>query len=283
MNINGNTKVLGIIGNPVRHTKSPVIHNFLAEKMGLNMVYVPFEVENDAVTAVKGAYELGISGMNVTVPWKQSVIGALSEIDELAERIGAVNTLVPSASGYKGYNTDMTGLGRAISSEGISLSGKNVIMLGAGGAARAVAFLCARENVASLTILNRTKEKAEEIIGDINNYAKESKKDIILNADTLDNWNEYCMNDMVVFQCTKLGLDENDNAPVNDEAFYTHIKYGIDLVYREDTKFQCEVKNAGGKAYTGLKMLVYQAIDAFELWNNVSVPEELINELYEVL
>lgn len=283
MNINGNTKVLGIIGNPVRHTKSPVIHNFLAEKMGINLVYVPFEVENDVVTAVKGAYELGIVGMNVTVPWKQEVINALTDIDDLAKRIGAVNTLVSSEKGYKGYNTDMTGLFRAIQSEGITLTGRDVIMLGAGGAARAVAFLCAKENVSSLTILNRTKEKADNIIKDVSKYTEETGKNITLKTDTLDNWKNYERNNLIVFQCTKLGLNEEDEAPVNDADFYKNIEHGIDLVYRENTKFQCEVKNAGGCAYTGLKMLVYQAIDAFELWNKVSVPLELIKELIEVV
>lgn len=283
MKINGNTKVLGIIGNPVRHTKSPVIHNFLAEKMNLNMVYVPFEVENDAVTAVKGAYELGVVGMNVTVPWKQEVINALADIDDLAKRIGAVNTLVSSEKGYKGYNTDMTGLFRAIQSEGISIAGRDVIMLGAGGAARAVAFLCAKENVSSLTILNRTKENADNIIADVSKYVDETEKDIVLNTDTLDNWNKYAKDKLIVFQCTKLGLNEEDGAPVNDLEFYKYIDHGIDLVYRENTRFQREVISAGGHAYTGLKMLVYQAIDAFELWNKVSVSEELIKELIEVV
>lgn len=281
MTINGNTRVLGIIGNPVRHTKSPAIHNFLAEKMGLNIVYVPFEVDDNVDCAVKGAFNLGILGMNVTVPWKQEVINALADIDEIAKRIGAVNTLVSTEKGYKGYNTDMSGLGRAIASEGISLSGKRVIMLGAGGAARAVAFLCAKENVSSLTILNRTEEKAKAIIKDIEKYTLESGKSISLKADVLDKWEKYIEDDLIVFQCTKLGLNENDGAPVDDKEFYKHVEYGFDLVYRENTKFQSEVKNAGGKAFTGLKMLVYQAIDAFELWNNISVPDELIKELLE--
>ena len=142
MNINGKTRTCGLIGNPVEHTMSPVIHNTLAEELDINMVYVPFLVEKDLQEAVAGAYALNIQGMNVTVPYKSDVLGSLQECDELAKNIGAVNTLVRTKEGYKGYNTDMTGLFRAMNSYGITIKGQKVIILGAGGAARAVAFLC---------------------------------------------------------------------------------------------------------------------------------------------
>ena len=141
--IDGKTRTCGLIGNPVEHTLSPLIHNTLAKDMEHNLVYVPFQVEADAVgEAVKGAYALNLLGMNVTVPHKSAVIPYLKDIDELAGKIGAVNTLVRCEGGFKGYNTDMTGLKRAMESDGIVLEGEKVILLGAGGAARAVAFLC---------------------------------------------------------------------------------------------------------------------------------------------
>ncbi len=138
MKIDGNTRVIGIIGNPVRHTKSPRIHNYISEKLDINMVYVPFEVTGDIKTAVKGAFELGIVGMNITVPYKTDVIESLSDIDPIAERIGAVNTLVRTKEGYKGYNTDMLGLERAVLSEGINLNGETAVLLGAGGDRKSV-------------------------------------------------------------------------------------------------------------------------------------------------
>ena len=102
MTVNGETRIIGIIGNPVRHTMSPAIHNYISEQLNKNMIYVPFEVTGDVAAAVKGAFELGILGMNVTVPWKSEVIKSLVDIDDMAKRIGAVNTLVRKENGYKG-------------------------------------------------------------------------------------------------------------------------------------------------------------------------------------
>ena len=128
----GNTSVCGLIGNPVRHTLSPLIHNSLSEITGINMVYVPFEVpEGDVGDAIKGALALGIKGLNVTIPYKSDVIPYLEDIDPLAKGIGAVNTLVRTESGgFKGYNTDMTGLYRSMQDEGVELAGKTVVILG---------------------------------------------------------------------------------------------------------------------------------------------------------
>ena len=120
--IDGHTRVCGVIGNPVEHTMSPAIHNALADKLSHNLVYVPFHVETGEVAAaVKGAYALNVLGMNVTVPHKKEVMEGIVEIDALAEKIGAVNTLVRTEGGFKGYNTDMPGLYRAMCSENIRM------------------------------------------------------------------------------------------------------------------------------------------------------------------
>ena len=142
MVINGHTRTCGLIGNPVEHTMSPLIHNTLARMLSHNLVYVPFHVEEGKLQdAVRGACGLNILGMNVTVPYKSQVMRELAQIDPLAAKIGAVNTLVRCENGFKGYNTDMPGLYRAMCSENIQIEGQEVILLGAGGAARAVAFL----------------------------------------------------------------------------------------------------------------------------------------------
>lgn len=136
MKLDGKTKLIGLIGNPVEHTLSPVIHNGISDKMGISSVYVPFKVEKDGVAeAVRGAYELNILGLNVTVPYKNQVMESLVEVDEAAKQIGAVNTLVRDERlhGYKGYNTDMSGLRRQIKEDGIALKGRTVAVLGAGG------------------------------------------------------------------------------------------------------------------------------------------------------
>ena len=159
--INGHTRTCGLIGNPVEHTMSPVIHNTLAGMLSHNLIYVPLLVEEGNLKdAIKGAFALNLLGLNITVPYKSQVIPYLARIDDLAEKIGAVNTLVRISEGFAGYNTDMPGLYRAMSSEGIEIQGQDVILLGAGGAARAVAFLCASKGVNKVYLLNRSLEKA---------------------------------------------------------------------------------------------------------------------------
>ena len=130
MRINGRTRLCGLIGNPVEHTLSPIIHNTLAEQFRDNLVYVPFPVENvELEDAIKGAFALNCLGINVTVPYKEKVMEFLSETDELAKHIGAVNTLVRTNRGFKGYNTDMPGLYRALCSEGIQIEKEEVIFM----------------------------------------------------------------------------------------------------------------------------------------------------------
>lgn len=146
MEINGHTRLCGLIGNPVEHTLSPVIHNTVAEEMHDNLVYVPFHVEQGNLQkAIAGAYSLNVLGLNVTVPYKQAVIPYLDCVEGLAEKIGAVNTLVRTENGFQGYNTDMMGLYRAMEEEGIAFEAEDMILLGAGGAARAAAFSLRRE------------------------------------------------------------------------------------------------------------------------------------------
>lgn len=140
--LNGHTRTCGLIGNPVAHTRSPLIQNHMARVLGQNLAYLPFPVAHgDLGAAVRGALALDFLGLNVTVPYKSEVIAHLAQIDPLAERIGAVNTLVRCPGGFKGYNTDMPGLYRAMRQDGVEAAGRDVVILGAGGVARAVAVM----------------------------------------------------------------------------------------------------------------------------------------------
>lgn len=278
MQIDGRTKTCGLIGNPVEHTLSPVIHNNLAELTGINMVYVPFKVENDLISeAIKGAQALGIGGLNVTVPHKERVLPYLKEIDALAGKIGAVNTLVPCEGGYKGYNTDMPGLYRAMLSDGIRVDGENVILLGAGGVARAVAVMLA-EKVEKIYILNRTVEKAEAIAQEVNGYADRE----VAVAMALSEYDKLPAGKYLAVQATNIGMyPKTEEAVVEDKAFYEKIHTAYDLIYNPaDTRFMQLVKEAGGSAFNGLKMLLYQGIIAYELWNNISISEVQAEEIY---
>lgn len=282
MEINGYTRTCGLIGNPVAHTMSPVIHNTLAQKSGHNLVYVPFPVEKGQLEeAVKGGYALNLLGMNVTVPYKSEVISYLKETDELAARIGAVNTLVRTEGGFKGYNTDMPGLYRGMCSEGIQIENQNVILLGAGGAARAVAFLCAEKKAKKVYLLNRSAEKAKQVAEEVNKaFERECIEPMALSDhETLPD------EKFLAIQGTSVGLfPDTDRAVIEAESFYQKIHTGYDLIYKpSETKFMKLVRQAGGKAYHGLKMLLYQGIIAYELWNRTQVKEEDALEVYRIL
>lgn len=282
MTIDGKTRTCGLIGNPVEHTLSPVIHNTLAARLGHNMVYVPFLVEQGKVAdAVKGADALNLLGMNVTVPYKSEVIASLRDIDPLAKNIGAVNTLVRTEGGYKGYNTDMEGLYRAMSSEGIRMEGEDIILLGAGGAARAVAYLCASKGAKTVYLLNRTFEKAQTVAGEVN---RTTGRDVIVPM-LLDDYTKLPDGKFLAIQGTSVGLFPHvEDVVIADRAFYQKIHTGFDLIYSPwETKFMKLVKENGGAAYNGLKMLLYQGIIAYELWNAVQVSEEDAMAVYEQL
>lgn len=282
MNINGHTEICGLIGNPVKHTLSPLIHNTLSELCGKNLVYVPFQVENGKLQdAIRGADALNLLGLNVTVPYKSDVIAELKDIDGLAKNIGAVNTLVRVEGGYKGYNTDMTGLYRAMQSDGIEIEGKDIVILGAGGAARAVAFLCISKGAERIYLLNRTYEKAEAITKEIREKTGQDRIVPMLLAD----YEKLSGKDYIVIQATSVGLSPNcENVVIADENFYKKIKWGYDLIYKpSQTRFMKLVEENGGRAFNGLKMLLYQGIIAYELWNDVSISQEQAQTVYDAL
>lgn len=278
MEINGLTKTCGLIGNPVEHTLSPVIHNYLAKLTGVNMVYVPFLVEQTLLEdAIKGAHALKLGGLNVTVPYKEKVIPCLKKTDALAEKIGAVNTLVPCEGGYMGYNTDMPGLYRAMVSDGIRIEGEQAVLLGAGGVARAVAVMLA-DKVSKLYILNRTLQKAEAIAAEVNGYAGRA----VAEAHRLEEYTSLPAGKYLAIQATNKGMyPKTEEAVITDKGFYEKIHTAYDLIYNPfETKFMKLVKENGGRAYNGLKMLLYQGIIAYELWNDVSVSDTDAEEIY---
>lgn len=271
-------KYIGIFGNPIKHTLSPVIHDTISRQLGIGERYIPFHITEGLEQAVKLAYEEGILGLNITVPYKQDVIPFLAEIDSAAKTIGAVNTLVRTKHGYKGYNTDMPGLAKALHSEGIELKDSKVIMLGAGGAARAVAYMCMYYGASRVYIVNRTYENAKKIADDMND---EFKKETIIPVVT-EKYKDIPKDRYIFIQCTSVGLHEGDGLPVvSDESFYNMAYCGVDLIYNPAiTPFLSLIKKLGGKTVNGLKMLLFQGVMAYELWNNVKVTDEIIKKVY---
>ena len=279
MKIDGKTRTCGLIGNPVEHTLSPIIHNTLAEMFGHNLVYVPYPVETGRLgAAVEGAAALQLLGLNVTVPYKSEVIPFLQEVDPLAAAIGAVNTLVSINGGYKGYNTDMEGLYRAMETEGIRIDGEEILLLGAGGVSRAVAYLCAVKGAERVYLLNRTLDKAERVAKEVNDAA--GRQVIVPMA--LSAYNSLPDKRFLAIQGTSVGMYPNvSDVLIREDDFYNRIHTGFDLIYTPwETTFMKGVKEHGGYACNGLKMLLYQGIIAYELWNGVEVSEEDAGAVY---
>ncbi len=270
---NGHTRTCGLIGNPVEHTLSPLLQNYLAEETGTNMVYVPFHVEEGRIgEAVKGAWALNLLGCNVTVPYKSDVLPYVKELDGLAERIGAVNTLVRMEDGFKGYNTDMPGLYRAMQSDGVEIVGRECVILGAGGVARAVAVMLLDKGASKVYILNRTLQKAVVIAEEVNEMAGYA----FVEAMALMDYEKLPKRQFIVIQATNIGMHPKvDEVVISDKAFYERVEVGYDLIFNPgNTRFMQLTEAAGARAYNGAKMLVYQGIIAFELWNKLSISEE---------
>ncbi len=283
MEINGCTRTCGLIGNPVEHTMSPAIHNTLAEALGENLVYVPFRVGEEHVEeAVRGAWALNLLGCNVTVPYKSRVIPFLKEIDPLAAQIGAVNTLVRTEGGFKGYNTDMPGLYRAMCEDGVKIEGERTLILGAGGVARAVAFLLVQKGAGQIVLLNRTVEKARQIADEVNALAgRQAIVPMALSDYTaLPEEGRY-----LAIQATSLGMyPETDRAVIEDPAFYRRIHTGYDLIFNPArTRFMSLVEENGGRAFNGARMLLYQGIIAYELWTGAQVDRSLAGRAYTAM
>lgn len=283
MEINGYTRTCGLIGNPVEHTMSPAIHNTLADAMGENLVYVPFRVpENSVKEAVEGAWALNLLGCNVTVPYKSAVLPYLKEIDPLAEKIGAVNTLVRTDGGFRGYNTDMPGLYRAMCGDGVKPEGEKVLILGAGGVARAVAMLLAEKGAQKAVILNRTVEKAERVAEEVNTISGRNFAEAMAveNYGSLPEGERY-----LCIQATNVGMfPKTDEAVIEDAAFYQKIHTGYDLIFNPaKTRFMELTEAAGGRAFNGLKMLLWQGIIAYELWTGTKVGDNLAERVYTAM
>lgn len=261
MTINGSTEIYGIMGNPVAHSLSPAMHNGAFAFLGLNKAYLPFVVQ-DVAQAMTGFRALGIKGVSVTIPHKQAVIAHLDSIDPVAVKIGAVNTLVINNGAIHGANTDWLGANRALS-EKISLPGASVLLLGAGGSARAIGFGLL-EAGASISIASRTPEKGQALAKLLGcpwlplSEAANAGAEALVNA-------------------TSLGMgSQQDLSPIAAKAL-ANFRVVMDIVYAPlATRLLQEAKVAGCRTIDGLAMLLYQGAAQFELWTGQQAPVEVM-------
>ena len=285
MKISGKTRVCGIIGDPVEHSLSPAMHNAAFQELNLDFVYVAFRVRKDELReAIVGAKNLDIKGLNVTMPHKNAVMKYLDEIDPTARSIGAVNTILNDKGRLIGYNTDGIGALKALKENGISLNGKKLLLLGAGGAGKAIAFHAAQE-VEELKILNRTTQKAKDLAEvlrkkfgkkiDGNSLSAKTIKKELEDADILVN-------------ATSVGMHPNDDQSLIDPSWLRPNLCVMDIVYNPiETKLAKDARSVGAKVVSGVEMLVYQGAASFEIWTNRPAPvkvmkQAILNKLSEL-
>ncbi len=274
--ITGTTGVCGLIASPVGHTMSPAMHNAAFRALGLDYVYVPFLVAPaDLPNALDGLRALNVRGFNVSIPHKVTCIPFLDGLDTLAEQIGAVNTVVNNEGELRGYNTDAEGFLRSLTSRDIPVARRNIVVVGAGGAARAVAYILAREG-AYLTVLNRTPAAAEGLAEMIEDDFGQRVPYFALEETALE---KTLQDAHVLVNTTSVGMSpERDASPVPVRLLRSDLVV-CDIVYNPvRTALLGAAEAAGAVTVSGVDMLAWQGALAFDLWTGVQAPFELMRD-----
>ena len=274
MVISGVTKICALIGDPIEHTMSPIMHNAAYKKLGLDYIYIPLRVRPEQLPqAVEGLRALNVRGFNVTIPHKVAIIPLLDGLDPLAEKIGAVNTVVNNDGELRGYNTDSAGFLKALLENGIEPEGKRVVVLGAGGASRAITYVLAGKGV-HLTVLNRQLELdwAEDIARLI--YKDLGKEVTVLELGHLAEGLEGA--DILV-NATSVGMSPaSEESPVPTRLLKPELVV-FDIVYNPVmTRLLRDAGLAGARTIGGIDMLAWQGALAFEKWTGQTAPVDLM-------
>jgi shikimate dehydrogenase len=279
--ISARTKILGIFGHPIEHTLSPAMHNAAIEASGLDMIYIPFSVRasrlRDAVGAIRG---LDILGINITIPHKEAVIDLLDKLSEEARAIGAVNTIINSNGMLIGFNTDGQGYLRSLKGDtGFNPKEKDIVMVGAGGAARGILNALAGEGPGSIIIANRTIAKAELLI----NEFKVKFPDIDLRACALDvsELRDPLKNATLLINTTSLGMEGKGILELPLEELPGDAVVS-DIVYKPlKTDFLKRAQDIGLIIHDGLGMLVQQGAISFKIWTGLDAPVDIMRNTVE--
>lgn len=268
--ITGKTLLVGIIGDPVEHSLSPPMHNAAFKHLEMDYVYVPFHVSGENLEkAIQGARSLEIRGLNVTIPHKTAVIPYLDEVDPAAQLIGAVNTIKFNEDKAKGFNTD--GLGAVKALEEITpVKDKKVLIMGAGGAARALAFQLILNGIRDLVIANRTPEKAVQLALDIQSKLEFSPEATGLGEVELSSTD-------ILINTTSVGMYPHQDQPPLIRGQQMHPELVVnDVIYNPlKTNLLKEAESIGARTLNGTKMLLYQGMESFRIWTGVAPPVEV--------
>lgn len=284
--IDHTTKLVGIIGHPIRQSFSPKLHNSTFQSLGLNYIYIPFDIPASNLKAsLKAMSLLGFRGLNVTIPHKERIIQFLDHVSEEASTVGAVNTVIFEGDQFYGYNTDVYGIVESLNPYKDQITKKTVSVIGAGGAARAVLYALIRHfKVDRINIINRTEERSE-IIKDY--FDDKMHFDNISTYDLMpkENLGIYQSSELII-NTTSLGMFPNvDDTPTDLPESFNSSQIVFDLIYNPlKTKFLTLAEKQGALIIDGLKMFAVQGAKSFEMWTGTSIEIETIyNELKQHL
>lgn len=269
-----NTKIIGLIGHPIKHTYSPFVHNIAIELKKLNYIYLPFDVPAASLrNAVKGMNALGIKGYNVTIPHKENIIQYLNNTSEEASIVGSVNTVVNDHGKLLGYNTDVHGVLETLNPYKEDITGSQVCVVGAGGAARAVIYALIRHfKPQKIYLINRTEGRADSLK---TYFSAKMKFDAFKTRELFPpDLVEIFRDSKLIINATSVGMfPENDDTITTLEDSFMKDQVVFDLVYNPPkTKLLQTAEKKGAIALSGLRMLISQAAKAFELWTGEQVP-----------
>jgi len=279
-NINHSTKIVGIIGHPIKHSFSPQMHNMCFQLQGLNYIYLPFDVPTSNLKdALKSMNVLGIRGLNVTLPHKEKIIQFMDHVSEEASTVGAVNTIVNEGSQLFGYNTDINGIVESLTPYKDEIAKSIVTVIGAGGAARSVLYALIRHfKVDKINIINRTEERTEAIK---DYFIDKMRFDNIKTFELMakENLNQFQESKLII-NTTSIGMAPNtDDTPTEIKESFNSSQIVFDLIYNPlKTKFIEIAESQGAKVINGLKMFVVQGAKSFELWTGNKMDTNLMYE-----
>jgi len=265
------SNLYGLIGEKLSHSYSPIIHSIIFDELNIDGSYHLFEIKKEELkVALDGLKVLNTKGVNVTIPYKSILMDELDYISNEAKNIGAINTICFNGDYTMGYNTDYYGFGMMLDKYNIDLKNKNVVVLGTGGAAKAIIQYLADNKVANITLVSRNREKAKDLF---NQYKLISYSDV----------NKLKDQDIII-NCTPVGMYPNiDRSPL-DKKELSGFKIAIDLIYNpQETMFIKYAKELGLKSMNGLYMLVGQAVKSQELWNNIKIDTDIVEKIYNIL
>ncbi len=274
MRINGSTVLVGVIGNPVKHSLSPVILNAAFREAKINWVYTAFETpEEKLADAIGGIRALGIAGLSVTMPHKAKVCSLLDEISDSAQSLGAVNCIVNDAGNLKGHNTDGDGFLDAVKHDaGLDVAGKKVLVIGSGGSARSIIYSLGKAEAREIAVINRTKNKALdalEMAGSVGRYVEENEISKVVSEVDL------------VINATPVGMSDTEGTssfPLEPNLL-TKGQLAVDLIYHPiSTPWMEALREREVEVHGGLSMLIFQAAKAFKLWTGKDAPVEAMRK-----